>query len=1019
MINKTFGSVLIVGGGVTGVQAALDLADSGYFVYLVEKSGAIGGTMVQFDKTFPTNDCSMCIVAPKLVECGRHLNIQLLNLSEVTDIKGSVGDFTITVTEQPRYVDLNKCTACGLCATVCPQRNKGRYDSGARNRNAIYLKYPQAVPLKYQIDPTVCLRFGKEEICGQCEKVCDPGAINFQDSEKIHTLSVGALILAPGFEPFDPENAGIWGYGKYPNVVTSMELEHYLSSSGPTGGELVRPSDGEPVKKIAFLQCVGSRDKNRCENEYCSSVCCMSAIKGAMVAKSRIPELLASIYYMDMRTHGKNFEEYYERAKKEVGIQFVRCRVHGVEPHLKEGDLRLHFFSEKGHQVEATYDMVVLSVGFETPPHMIELAQLAGIQLSASNFAATSDFAPVLTSKKGIYTCGAFSGPKDIPQSVTEGSAAAAAVAEVLAPLRGKLTQEKIYPEERKVLNEKPRIGVYICHCGSNIAGIVDVETVEKYAATLPGVVHVERNLFSCAQDTQEILKKSILERGLNRIVIAACTPRTHEHLFRETLKSAGLNEYLVEMANIRNQNSWVHSNVKTATMKANDLVRMAVAKVALSEALYPVCVPVIQKGLIVGGGIAGMTAALNLAKQGFEVDLVEKTENLGGNALNLKHTYSGEHIPMQVRKLIDSILQHDKITIHMKSQVCGVEGYVGNFKTSIKTAGRKKKTLDHGIGILATGGAIFTPDEYGYNSLKNVVTSIEFEKLHELGETHVKHGKSFVFVQCVGSREEGRMYCSKVCCTYSVQSAIELKREDPSRDVYILYRDMRTYGERESLYSKARELGVVFVNYEIHGKPKVSQDGNQLNVEVWDHVLHRPLRIQADMVVLAVAIVANEDAEALARLYNIPLDVYGFFQEAHVKIRPVDFTTDGLFTAGLAHYPKPVDESVAQALAASSRAATFLSQLEISHDAIKAVVDDELCDGCALCIDVCPFHAIELKEIESDKEGEPPTKTVTINSAQCKGCGQCQGTCPKRGVYVAGFTMEQLSSQVKAALKI
>ncbi len=954
-----------------------------------------------------------------MVECGRHLNIQLLTLSEVTGVKGAAGNFTVTVAEQPRYVDVDKCIACGLCAVECPRNIEGRYSGVDGQRKAIYLKYPQAVPLKYQIDPVACLRLHKEGACGLCENVCDAGAINFQDTAKIHTFSVGALLLAPGFEPFSPKAAGVWGYGKYPNVVTSLELEHFLSSSGPTGGELVRPSDGRPVNKVAFLQCVGSRDKNRCDNEYCSSVCCMSAIKEAVVAKRRVPGLSASIFYMDIRTHGKDFEEYYERAKNKEGVRFVRCRVHGVEPHPNNGDLRLHFINEEGHQIEEQYDMVVLSVGLQTPKHIIELAHLAGIQLSASNFAATSDFAPVLTSKEGVFACGAFSGPKDIPQSITEGSAAAAAVSDVLAPVRGELTQEKHFPEERNVSSEEPRIGIFICHCGSNIAGAVDVETVEQYAVTLPGVVHVERNLFSCAQDTQEILKKTILERGLNRVVVAACTPRTHELLFRETLKSAGLNEYLVEMANIRNQNAWVHSDKKIATMKANDLIRMAVAKVALSTSLYPESVPVIQKGMVVGGGIAGMTAALNLAKQGFEVHLVEKTKILGGNALNLKHTYSGEHVPMQVAKLIDSVVNNEKISIYKASQVIAVEGFIGNFKTTIKTTGRKGRTLDHGIGIIATGGSIFSPDEYGYNTLRNVVTSIEFEKLHELKETHVKRGKSFVFIQCVGSREEERMYCSKVCCTHSVQSAIELKREDPTRNVYILYRDMRTYGEREYLYAKARELGVVFINYELSGKPKVTEKEGRIHVEVRDHVLRRPLSIKADMVILAAAIVANREADELAKLFKVTVDGNGFFQEAHVKMRPVDFTTAGMFTAGLAHYPKPVDESVAQALAASSRASTLLSQLEISHDAIKAVVDGELCDGCALCIDVCPFHAIELHEIPAKTEGDEPTKTVTVNTAQCQGCGLCQGTCPKRGVYVAGFTMEQLSSQVRAALEI
>ena len=1017
--TKKIGSVMIVGGGVTGIQAALDLADAGYFVYMIEKSGAIGGAMAQLDKTFPTNDCSMCIIAPKLVECGRHLNIRIMTLSEVVGITGSAGDFTVTVKERPRYVDVDRCIACGLCAEKCPKKTWDEYNAGTGKRKAIFLKYPQAVPLKYQIDPESCLQLRKPGSCGLCEKVCDAGAINFADTVRTHSFSVGALVLAPGFEAFNPEAAGVWGFGKFPNVITSLQLERYLSATGPTEGQLARPSDGKPVRKIAFLQCVGSRDENKCGKGYCSSICCMTAIKEASMVKEHMHGLSASIFYMDMRTHGKGFDKYLEQAKNELGVRFVRCRVHGVEPNGKNGDLRLRYINEQGRQVEEYYDMVVLSVGIETPKQMLDMADLVGIQMTANNFAAASDFSPVTTSKEGIFACGVFAGPKDIPQSVVEGSAAAAAVAQFLAPARGKMARGKIYPEERDVSMEAPRIGVFVCHCGSNIAGVVDVEAVKKYAETLADVVHVERNIFACSEDTQQTLISRIKEKRLNRIVIAACTPRTHEHLFRGTLKAAGLNEYMVEIANIRNHNAWVHAgDTQIATRKANDLVRMAVAKIAAATPLSSVTVPIVPKGLVIGGGLAGMTAALNLAEQGFEVHLVEKTNKLGGNSLNLKHTYSGEHVPMKVAKLIDRILLNEKVVLHKESVVSGVEGFVGNFRTTLKNVNGRSRTIEHGIGIVATGGKIYSPDEYGYRTIQRVVTSLEFDKLHDLKETHVKRGKSFVFIQCVGSREKERMYCSKVCCTHSVQSAIELKREDSSRNVYILYRDMRTYGERESLYKKARQMGVVFINYELHGKPKVTSIGKSIDVEVWDHVLHCPLLIKADMVILAAAIVANKDAENLAKLYKIPLEENGFFQEAHVKLRPVDFMTDGMFMAGLAHYPKPVDESVAQALAASARAATLLSRKEVTLDAVKAIVDPAFCDGCALCIDVCPYHAITLVETGAVAKDGQAVKIVTINEAQCKGCGLCQGTCPKRGVYVAGFTLDQLRDQVRAALQ-
>jgi heterodisulfide reductase subunit A2 len=942
-----------------------------------------------------------------------------MTLSEVTKIDGVAGNFSVTVKESPRYVDITKCIACGACTEKCPKKVDSEYDAGTGKRKAIFVKYAQAVPLKYQIDPNTCIRLQKPGACGFCEKVCDAGAINFDDTEKMHRINVGAVVLAPGFEAYDPTEAKVWGYGVYKNVITSLQLERYLSASGPTEGHLIRPSDGKAVSKVAFLQCVGSRDENLCGNGYCSSVCCMYAIKEAVIAKDHVPGLQTTIFYMDMRTHGKDFDQYLERAKDDSGVRFVRCRVNGVETDGSSSDLRLRYVNEHGRQIEEFFDMVVLSVGLQTPKHVLDLAHTADIKLTADNFAATSDFAPVQTSREGIFTCGAIAGPKDIPQSVVEGSAAAAAVADLLAPARYELTSEASFPVEKNISLEEPRIGVFICHCGSNIAGVVDVKAVEEYAATLPDVVYVERNLFSCSQDTQEMIAKRIQEKNLNRIVIAACTPRTHEPLFRETLKAAGLNEYLVEMANIRNHNSWVHvQNPLAATAKAKDLVRMAAAKVTYGVSLKPISVPITQKGLVIGGGVAGMTAALNLAQQGFGVHLVEKSDTLGGNALNIKHTWSGEHVPTQVGKLIDKVIWNDRIIIHKEHTVTAVEGFVGNFRSTITGKDGRSKVIEHGAGIVAIGGEAYTPNEYNYESITRVVTSVQFDKLFELKEKHVKQSKRFVFIQCVGSREGDQMYCSKVCCTHSVQSAITLKMENPERNVYILYRDMRTYAQREALYRQARKLGVIFINYELHGKPKVTENGPHIDVEVWDHVLHRPLRIKADMVILATAIRPKNDAADLGKLYKVPVDGHGFFQEAHAKLRPVDFSTDGMFVAGLAHYPKPVEESVAQALAASARAATLLSKTQVSLDAIKATVDENSCDGCALCVDVCPYNAITLVERAATTD-KAAGKLIEVNKAQCKGCGLCQGTCPKRGVLVSGFSMKQISAQIQAALAV
>jgi len=1011
------GAALVVGGGISGMQAALDLADSGYFVYLVEKSGAIGGAMPQYNKVFPTNDCAMCIIAPKLVECGRHPNIRIMTLSTVLDIAGKAGDFTVRVLEQPRYVDPAKCIACGQCSGRCPKSVDDSFNSFLAKRKAIYIKYPQAVPLKYQIDPQACLRLNQPGKCGICAEICPPGAINFDDRAQEHELKVGAVVMALGFQPFDPAKAKIWGYGLYPNVITSLQFERYLSPGGPTGGVLTRPSDHKPVKRIAFLQCIGSRDKNRCNNEYCSAVCCMYAIKEAMTVKEANPELEVTIFYMDMRTPGKEFERYFERARSECGVRFVRSRIHGVEPHGHKGDLRLHYINVQGKQVEEVVDLVVLSVGLETPDSMVRLAERIGIHMTPDRFASISAFMPVHTSRQGIFTCGAFNGPRDIPQAVIGGSAAAASVSALLTSARHTLTRSLPPPAEQDVSRQEPRIGVFVCHCGTNIAGVVDVEEVAAYAATLPQVVHVTRNLFTCAQDTQDLMGQQIREKGLNRIVVAACTPRTHEMLFRKTLKSAGINEYLIEMANIRNQNAWVHSQEpETATAKAKDLIRMAVAKVTSQTARKPLRLPIAPSVLIIGGGVAGMVAALNLAEQGFQVHLVEKTTQLGGNALHLFQTWSGEHVPRYLKGLKEAVQQHPLIEVTYTSTVTAVSGHVGDFTTTLRIGSSRRRTIEHGAVIITTGAKRYIPEEFEYGKIPKVVASIEFDKLHMHNETRVAGGKSFVFIQCVGSRNHERPYCSKSCCTHSIQSAIKLKKEAPSRQIYILYREIRTYGQRERIYNQARELGIVFINYELHGPPRIRKAEGGVLVEVWDHVLHRPLEILADMVILASATLASPDAGGLANLFKLPLSRDGFFQEAHAKLRPVEFHVDGVFVAGLAHYPKPLEESISQALAAAAKAGRLLARKEIALEPNTALIDPAQCDDCGLCIEVCPFQAIKQAEYK-DSEGVV-RKTVTVDRVLCKGCGICQGTCPKRGIDVAGFTSAQIEAQIDAALE-
>jgi heterodisulfide reductase subunit A len=1003
------GAVLVAGGGIAGVQAALDLADSGYFVYLVERSAAIGGVMSQLDKTFPTNDCSMCILSPKLVECGRHLNIQILTLSELEEIKGEEGNFEVTVLKHPRYVDESKCVACGICAQKCPRKVANPFDEGLGERKAIYVLYPQAVPLKYAIDRAHCIYFEKGK-CRACEKFCENKAIDFDQKEEKLTLKVGSVILAPGFEAFDANLITHYGYSRFPNVVTAKEFERILSASGPYQGHLVRPSDRKEPKKIAWVQCVGSRNINQCDHNYCSAVCCMYAIKEAVIAKEHSHEPLdTAIFFMDMRTYGKGFERYYNRAKEELGVRFIRSRVHTIIEEPDTRDLLIRYIGEDGRVTEETFDMVVLSVGLQTSQEMMERAKKLGVELNEHRFCATSSFQPVATSRPGVYVCGAFQGPKDIPQAVMEASAAAASAGAALSEVRGTLVKEKTYPEERNVTGEPPRIGVFVCNCGINIGSVVNVPEVAEFAATLPYVVHVDQNLFSCSQDTQDRMKAIIKEKRLNRVVVASCSPRTHEALFQETCQEAGINKYLFEMANIRDQCSWVHQNSpREATEKAKELVRMAVAKAAMLEPLRELELGLTQSALVIGGGVAGMVAARELSAQGFEVTLVERGDSLGGNARKMRHTWRGEDVQGFLSKLIQEVDQDPRIKVYLNAQVVEVDGFMGNFTSTIKLSNGSGEPVKvrHGAVVIATGARESKPTEYLYGQDPRVFTSQEFDELWAKGDPRVKNAKTIAFIQCVGSREPQRPYCSKVCCTHTCQNVVKLKEEDPERDIMVFYRDIRTYGFNEDHYKRAREKGVLFFRYDLDNKPKVTTDtSGRLQVQGMDHVLGLPVTIYPDIVVLAAAIEPNEN-QTLAQLYKVPLNEDGFFLEAHMKLRPVDFATDGVFLAGLAHYPKPIDEAIAQAKAAASRAVTVLATQKMVVGGKVAYADPRKCTGCGVCELVCAYKAISLK---------PDTLTSEVNEALCKGCGTCVSSCRSGALSLKGFNDPQIFAMIDA----
>ena len=1001
-VLEKVGSVMVIGGGIAGMQASLDLANAGFKVYLVERRPSIGGIMPQLDKTFPTNDCSTCIISPKLIEVAKHPNIDIMAYSELVNADGKPGRFKVTVRKKARYVNEEKCVACGVCASKCPKKVPNEFNEGLNQRKAIYLSFTQAIPSVYTIDTEHCIYFQKGK-CKACEKFCENKAIDFGQKDELLELETGAIILATGFETTDPTIRPEYGYGRYPNVITSIEFERFLSAAGPFEGHIQRPSDGKEPVKIGWIQCVGSRDASK-GKDYCSYACCMYATKEAIIAREHDSRIQPTIFYIDIRAQGKGFDRYYERARTEHGVRYIRSMISRITEDPLTHDLEVHYLDEDGQFKDEVFDLMVLSVGFSPSAYSQEVAKILGISVDGFGFCVNRPLNLVSTNREGIYVCGVAQAPKDIPDSVTQASGASAEAMALLGEVRNTLISEETYPDELPVLGEEPRIGVFVCHCGNNIAGVVDVEAVSQYARTLPQVVFADHFLFTCSSDTQKRIQEIIREQKLNRVVIASCSPRTHEPLFQDTARKAGLNKYLVEMANIRDQCSWVHAEdpIK-ATEKAKDLVRMSVARSALLEPLYEFPFKVSQRALVIGGGMAGMTAALNLSAQGFEVVLVEKEAVLGGNALKLHYGPRDEDITALVQETIRSVEQDCRITVYTNAQVMETSGHVGKFQTRVMTP-EGEEVISHGATIVATGGAEYQPDQYLYGQHPRVMTQRDFQA--KLAEDPGFPGMgNIVMMQCVGSRDEAHPYCSRICCTQAVTNALRVKRRYPEAEVTILFRDMRTFGLYELLYKEAREAGVQFVRYELGQGPEVREKDGGLEVEVFDQNLKEQMTLKADYMVLSVAIRPEESSKELATSLKLPLDPDGFFLEAHVKLRPLDFANAGYFLCGLAHGPKFLDESIAQAKGAASRAAEVLSKEQMMVEAQVAVVDREKCVLCLTCVRSCPFGVPKVAE-----DG-----FIQIDPAECHGCGICASACPRKLIQVQHMKDEQILAKEMA----
>ncbi|MDY7080606.1 MAG: FAD-dependent oxidoreductase [Chloroflexota bacterium] len=860
-----------------------------------------------------------------------------------------------------------------------------------------------------------CLSCGICSECNQCVYACQKHCIDHDMREEIVSLEVGAVVLTPGSRPMPGDIRPEFGYGRLSNVVTSIELERMLSASGPWGGEVRRPSDGEHPRKVAFIQCVGSRD-NSCNHGYCSSVCCMYATKEAVIAKEHDPNVEPTIFYMDVRSFGKGFESYIERAEQEYGVRYVRSMVSTVTEVPGTGNLMLRYATPDGKNVDEEFDMVALSVGLEPPEGAHDLAERLGIELNEYAFAESPPFLPGQTTRPGIFIAGPFSEPKDIPETVIEASCAAAQASALLADVRGTLTEERVWPEERDVSDDPPRVGIFICHCGINIGSVVDVPDVVEYAAGLPDVAYAEHNLYTCSQDTQERIRDLILEHGLNRVVVASCTPRTHEPLFQETVRGAGLNPHLFEMANIREQDSWVHrENHGRATEKAKELVRMAAAKARKLRPIAHSTFDVSHRALVVGGGLAGMTVALSIAEQGFEVTLVEREAELGGN---LRHIFvplpnsakqdNGKSTSPQVllQRMLDAVAANPRISALTDAEVVSVGGYLGKYSTTVRLADGRQEEVQHGVVVVATGARQIEPREYLYGQDERVITQRELEA--QIVDLKIANLQSVVMIQCAGSRDDEHSYCSRICCTEAIKNALAIKEHSPETQVYILYRDIRTFGFKERYYREARRKGVVFLEYDQDQKPEVKSEDGRLYVDVTVQPEEEVFTLDADLVVLSAGIEPNEENEPLAQLFKVPLNEDGFFLEAHVKLRPLDFAADGVYLCGMAHSPRFLDETIAQAQGAAVRAVKLLSKDELEATPIIASVNPRLCAACGLCVEICPYDARIL---------EPGAPYAEVIEVLCQGCGACIAACPNKASQQKGFEIGQVYGMLDAMI--
>ncbi|OGO28463.1 MAG: hypothetical protein A2Z16_09305 [Chloroflexi bacterium RBG_16_54_18] len=1026
---------MVIGGGIGGMRAALDLADAGLKVYLIEHTPCLGGRVAQLGYMFPQHDCVLCrgtsdhgygctrpSISPVYIQHNQHPNIEILTQTHLIGVEGQAGDFTVSLRQEPRYVDAYQCINCGYCSQVCPVELPDKYQQDITSRKAAYKVSARAVPDAYVID-----RGSYCENCGKCVEVCPTHAVDLSAQPRLLTVEVGAIILALGFQIYDPSQLGELGFGRYPNVVSSMHYERLASRSGPTEGIVLRPSDRQKPRSIAWLQCIGSRDQ---ENTYCSSICCMYGTKEAILAKQRLgKEVECRVFMMDERAFNKEYSTYFARAREQHNIRYNRCRVSSIREDSRSHNLILNYQDEAGNPVEESFEMVVLAIGVRPPETAGELARMLGIQLNEYGFCNTEKFSPLQTTRPGVFVCGAFSSPKEIVETIIDASGAAAEVMRLLNDRLNTYPYTREYPfqtkgalpAERNVSDETAQVGVFVCTCSGTLTtdnahqpGILDVHEILHQAAESPGVTHTRILETACFQEDLATIQRDIREQNLNRVVIAACSNRTHDSLFQRTIRQAGLNPFLVELVNLREQCSRVHYwQRELANRKAQELVRVAIGRSGASQPVYKKKYRCYPAALVIGGGVSGMTAALAIADSGYEVHLIERSEMLGGNLSKLHYVAEGYNPQILLRDLVNRVRAHQRVIVHTRSDVLRHTGHVGRFRTELITRGMDGSTsrtqFEHGVTIVATGGR--EAHEHPWLSLPRVITQHELEERIIHQPEQIIGLKNIVMIQCV--RPDGVPdYCSRVCCTNTMKNAIRIKLFNPKCTVTVLYRNIVTYGFREEYYTEARRRGIIFARYTDENPPTLSlkPDSKGVDVLVRDLSLNRDISLPADLVTLSMSILPAEGSQKTADMLRLPLSSEGFFAEAQLKLRPMDFMREGIFLAGMAHYPKFLEESISQALAAASRALTLLSSQEALYlGGVVAQVDPEKCVGCLTCTRTCPFEIPRVIEEKGRSGVGGLGGAAFIDPAQCQGCGTCTGECPANAIQLINYTDEQI----------